>query len=159
MKTVLRSLIAVLLAVFLWTGCNNAQNKWSFSSVGKDTDWALRDEAQKSLGNLVGAYTNRNATQFMDWVSSDYLGTAAVLDSRIRRSFVNYFYIELDWTITSVIASSDKNTLAVNVQFRRKLGRKETGEITPDWASTSVLLRKDGDVYKLLQQNSPVLFL
>ncbi len=141
-------------------GCGSVEDgyQWVISSAGMDAESAMRADAQKTIDGLVSAYQDRSAMAFMSWVSDDYPGAPALLDSAIRRSFSHFFYIEINCTISSVVPSAGDGTLSVNLQYQRKLGDKDTGIINSDWGSTNVLLRKEGDVYKLLQQHSPVLF-
>ena len=155
------SAIILCAGALLLGGCGSVEDgyQWVITSAGMDAESGLRAKARETLDALVSSYQDRSAMTFMNWVSDDYPGSSALLDSEIRRSFSNYFYIEINYTISSIVPSSNDDTLSVNIQYRRKLGNKNTGHIESDWGSTNVLLRKEGDVYKLLQQHSPELFI
>lgn len=152
--------ITLCAAALTGAGCGNVEDgyQWVVSSVGMDAESALRSQARKTLDALVSAYQTRDIMTFMKWVSDDYPETPALLDSQMSRSFSEYFYIELLYDLSSVVPSSNNDTLSVTVNFRRKLGDKYTGNLISQNGTAMVLLRKSGDRYVLLQQYSPPLF-
>ena len=151
---------AAICAIALY-GCESAKDGygWVVSSVGLDAESAYTAAAKQTLDGLVSAYQDKSALAFMSWVSDDYPGAPEMLDSRIRDSFTRYFYIEITYTLTSVVPSDDGAQLSVNVQFSRKLGNKETGAVESENDSTNLILIKASDgTYKLLQMHRPILF-
>lgn len=129
----------------------------SASSIENNENYKIRQEAQKVVDSLVSAYESRNISKIMRFISDDYTSAQFDFDDSVRKDFLKYSYIDISVFINNAIKSSD-GKIAVSLNYRRTLEDRIAGKIISDNGFTEIILKKEGNVYKLYSMRKPYLF-
>jgi len=130
----------------------NSQN-----SLENNEYFQIRQEALKTVNKLVSAYEQKNASRFMNFVSEDFTQDNSILSSSIRHDSLKYSYINIKVFVNSAVKSSD-GRIAVVLNYTRTLEDRIAGKIISDSGTTELILKKEGEVYKLYSMRKPYLF-
>lgn len=115
-----------------------------------------RTLARAALQQLIDRYAARDRSGFMNLVSPDFVGSAGVLDGAVGDDFRLFDSIRIVPTIQRL--SRADNRWTVYFSFIREVRSARTGQSFQDRASTSVVMVREGDGYKLLEVAAPLIF-
>ena len=129
----------------------------SGNSVEGNEYYQTQQIAIQTLNNLISAYENKTSSRFMNFVSEDFTLDSSILSSSIRQDYLKYSYINIKVFVNSAVKSSD-GKIAVIFNYTRTLEDRTAGKIVSDSGTTELILKKEGEVYKLYSMRKPYLF-
>lgn len=116
----------------------------------------IRGLVNDALNNLVRAYQNKNSTEFMSHISSDFAGDFVNLDRAVRKDFSSFENIMLSFTINNVIASAGK--VAVSITYNRSLTGIRSSTTFRDSGMTEFTFKLDNNSLSVFSMKNPLIF-
>lgn len=121
------------------------------------TDMDIRAEIIKALDAMIAAYQVENPAAFMAYVSPDFAGDAAILDTAVRKDFSAFGEIRLAYTISG-IASGDAGRTAVAINFRRQVIAARDGQPYADSGTTEFVFKQGEKGWQIYSMKNPLIF-
>jgi len=112
---------------------------------------------REMLDKLFRAYQSENLTAFMALVGEDFVPGADILDSAVRRDFLLFDYIKIEYFINNTSQVSDGKVF-VSFQYNRSVIAAKTGQTFKDKGITELVLKNENGQLKLFSMKHPLMF-
>ena len=112
---------------------------------------------RETLDKLFRAYQSENLTAFMALVGEDFVPGADILDSAVRRDFLLFDYIKIEYFINNTSQVSDGKVF-VSFQYNRSVISTKTGQTFKDKGITELVLKNENGQLKLFSMKHPLMF-
>lgn len=122
-------------------------------SVSEKSD---EDAVRKAFAELLAHYMREDYSSFMALVSEDFEGNKGELEDAVSDDFSFFDNIRIDPSITRIVAFD--NSYEVYFTFNRQLLATKSGTLLKDSAATSMILKREGDTFKLREMAAPLIF-
>ena len=106
---------------------------------------------------MIKAYENEESNLFMTYVSSDFAGDYAVLDSAIRKDFNAFDLIRINPFINNITSSSG-GKIYVALQYNRTVVAAKSGQTYTDKGYTEFVLTNENGKFKIFSMKNPLIF-
>lgn len=120
------------------------------------SDQNIRGMVIGQLNNLVRAYQTKNSTEFMSYVSPEFVADAVNLDRAIRRDFSSFDNIAITFTINNITSSGGK--VAVSITYNRSLTSIRSGATLRDNGMTEFILKQENNRLSIFSMKNPLIF-
>lgn len=120
-------------------------------------DMDIRGEIIKALDALIAAYQAENPAAFMAYVSPDFAGDAAILDTAVRKDFSAFSDIRLAYTLSG-IASGEAAKTSAAINFRRQVISAKDGKPYSDSGTTEFVFRQGEKGFQVYSMKNPLIF-
>ncbi len=112
---------------------------------------------KETMDKLFRAYQSENLTAFMSLVSDNFIPGADILDSAVRRDFILFDYIKIDYFINNIVQAGDGKVF-VSFQYNRSVISTKTGQTFTDKGMTELVLKNENGQLKLFSMKHPLMF-
>ncbi|MDD3730211.1 MAG: hypothetical protein PHI20_04160 [Endomicrobiaceae bacterium] len=112
---------------------------------------------RETLDKLFRAYQTENLTSFMSLVSENFVPGTDILDSAVRRDFLLFDYIKIEYFINNISQVSDGKVF-VSFQYNRSVISTKTGQTFTDKGMTELVLKNEDGQLKLFSMKHPLMF-
>ena len=112
---------------------------------------------KETMDKLFRAYQTENLTAFMSLVSDNFIPGADILDSAVRRDFILFDYIKIDYFINNIVQAGDGKVF-VSFQYNRSVISTKTGQTFTDKGMTELVLKNENGQFKLFSMKHPLMF-
>lgn len=117
----------------------------------------IKAKVAETINNLIRAYENEEENLFMTYISSDFAGDYAVLDSAIRKDFNAFDAIKINPFINNITSGSD-GKIYVALQFNRTVISTKSGQTYTDKGYTEFILTNEDGKFKVHSMKNPLIF-
>jgi len=118
---------------------------------------SINGKVAEAVNNMIRAYENEESNLFMTYVSSDFTGDTAVLDSAIRKDFNAFELIKINPYINN-ISSGASGKAYVAIQFNRTVVSSKSGQTYTDKGYTEFVLTNENGKFKVFSMKNPLIF-
>ena len=118
---------------------------------------SINGKVAEAVNNMIRAYENEESNLFMTYVSSDFTGDTAVLDSAIRKDFNAFELIKINPYINN-ISSGASGKSYVAIQFNRTVVSSKSGQTYTDKGYTEFVLTNENGKFKVFSMKNPLIF-
>jgi len=112
---------------------------------------------RETLDKLFRAYQNENIQSFMTLVSENFVSGADILDSAVRKDFLLFDYIKIEYFINNISQVSD-GKIFVSFQYNRSVISTKTGQTFTDKGITELVLQNNNEQLNLFSMKNPLMF-
>lgn len=112
---------------------------------------------RETLDKVVKSYENEEENLFMAFVSPDFIGDEAVLDTAIRKDFNAFDYIKLNFFINNISKSPD-GKVYLSIQYNRTVVSTKSGQTYTDSGNTEIVFKNNNGNYKIFSMKNPLMF-
>jgi hypothetical protein len=112
---------------------------------------------RETLDNLFKAYENEESNLFMTYVSPDFAGDEAVLDTAIRKDFNAFDYVKIDYFINN-ISRDPAGKVFLSLHYNRTVVSTKSGQTYADNGNTELIFKNEGGKFKLFSMKNPLMF-
>lgn len=112
---------------------------------------------RETLDKLFRAYQTENLVSFMTLVSDKFIPGSDILDSAVRRDFLLFDYIKIEYFINNISQVSDGKVF-VSFQYNRSVISTKTGQTFTDKGMTELVLKNENGQLKLFSMKHPLMF-
>lgn len=137
------------------TGKTNDIEKTYVQISFSDQDSTLL--VKETLDKLFRAYQSENTQSFMALVSENFVPGSDILDSAVRKDFLLFDYIKIEYFINNISQVSD-GKIFVSFQYNRSVISTKTGQTFTDKGISELVLKNDGGQLKLYSMKHPLMF-
>jgi hypothetical protein len=110
-----------------------------------------------ALNQAIRAYENEEPNLFMTFVSPDFAGDEAVLDSAVRKDFTAFDYIKLNYFINN-ISSAPSGKVFVSLKYIRTVVSTKNGRTYSDEGYTEIIFNNEDGKPKIFAMKNPLIF-
>lgn len=133
---------------------NNVESTYKKITVIDENISAL---IRETLDKIIKTYENEEENLFMSYVSPNFAGDQAVLDSAVRRDFNSFDYIKLNCYINNISKAPDGRVF-VSIQYNRTVISTRSGRTFSDRGNTEVVFKNEEGKFKLFSMKNPLMF-
>lgn len=112
---------------------------------------------RETLDKIIKTYESEEENLFMSYVSPNFAGDQAVLDSAVRRDFNSFDYIKLNCYINNISKAPDGRVF-VSIQYNRTVVSTRNGRTFSDRGSTELVFKNEEGKFKLFSMKNPLMF-
>ncbi len=121
------------------------------------TDTDVRAEIIKALDAMIAAYQAETPAAFMAYVSPDFAGDAAILDTAVRKDFSALSEIRLAYTLSG-LASGQAGRTSVVLNYRRQVISAKDGQPYSDSGITEFVFKQGEKGWQVYSMKNPLIF-
>ncbi|MDD3012532.1 MAG: hypothetical protein PHC34_02375 [Candidatus Gastranaerophilales bacterium] len=112
---------------------------------------------KENLDAMIKSYENEESNLFMSYVSPEFAGDEAVLDSAIRKDFNAFDYIKIDYFINN-ISKDPSGKMFLSIQYNRTVVSTKSGQTYSDNGNTEFVFKNEEGRFKLFSMKNPLIF-
>lgn len=120
-------------------------------------DENIRGKVSETLNNLIRSYENEESNLFMTYISPDFAGDTAILDSAIRKDFNTFDLIKINPYINNITTGNGGKVYAA-IQFNRTVVASKTGQTFTDKGYTEFVMTNENGKFKVFSMKNPLIF-
>jgi hypothetical protein len=127
----------------------------------QETAVTTRDSRQmvkEALDSMIEAYTGRNASKFMSFVSDDFTGDKTILDRAVRKDFSVFTNIDIHYSLNNVTADTTGNMLSASANFHGTHTVIKTGNLAKSEGTTTLVFKVVNNKALLYSMKAPLIF-
>lgn len=110
-----------------------------------------------TLDKVIKSYENEEENLFMTYVSPNFAGDEAILDTAIRNDFHAFDYIKLNYFINNISKAPD-GKVYVSIQYNRTVVSTKSGETFADYGNTELVFSNEEGKFKIFSMKNPLMF-
>ena len=133
---------------------NNVDETYKEISVLNES---INGKVIEAINNMIKSYENEESNLFMTYVSSDFAGDSAVLDSAVRKDFNAFDLIKINPFINNITSSSG-GKVYVAIQYNRTVVSSKSGQTYTDKGYTEFVLTNENGKFKVFSMKNPLIF-